>query len=185
MRTCPNCAEENPEEATRCRSCGGLFAGDAPWVEALPPPPDDEVLQYTHSGRRYLLGYGRDFFGVWDRALPGRPIARYPRTDAGWRQAWSAFADREPESTEVGMGPAGTPRGAPSSATPVPRPAPRRVSAAWWLLPIFMGWLGGLIAWLVTKDVEPDRARAMLVTGIAISVAVFILVAIQTASTMR
>src|SRR4029453_2404314 len=51
----------------------------------------------------------------------------------------------------------------------------RRVSGAWWLLPIFMGWVGGLIAWLVNKDVDPKRARAMLITGIAISAVVVLL----------
>jgi hypothetical protein len=56
-----------------------------------------------------------------------------------------------------------------------PGPPPRRVSGAWWLLPIFMGWVGGLIAWLVNKDVDPKRARAMLITGIAISAVVVIL----------
>jgi hypothetical protein len=48
------------------------------------------------------------------------------------------------------------------------------VSGAWWLLPIFMGWLGGLIAWLVNKDVDQAKARAMLLTGIAVSVALVI-----------
>ncbi|HEU4832708.1 MAG TPA: hypothetical protein VFU18_08380, partial [Actinomycetota bacterium] len=64
-----------------------------------------------------------------------------------------------------------------STASPQEAPAQpqRRVSGAWWLLPIFMGWLGGLIAWLVNKDVDPKRARAMLVTGIAISAVVVIL----------
>ncbi len=38
-----------------------------------------------------------------------------------------------------------------------------------------MGWLGGLIAWLVNKDVDPQRARSMLITGIAISVVLVIL----------
>jgi hypothetical protein len=38
-----------------------------------------------------------------------------------------------------------------------------------------MGWVGGLIAWLVNKDVDPKRARAMLITGIASSAVVIIL----------
>ena len=66
-----------------------------------------------------------------------------------------------------------------STASPqgawAPAPPQRRVSGAWWLLPIFMGWLGGLIAWLVNKDVDPKRARAMLITGIAVSVVLVIL----------
>jgi uncharacterized membrane protein YeaQ/YmgE (transglycosylase-associated protein family) len=64
-----------------------------------------------------------------------------------------------------------------------PGPPPRRVSGAWWLLPIFMGWVGGLIAWLVNKDVDPKGARAMLVTGIAISAVVIILYVSAPAST--
>jgi hypothetical protein len=55
------------------------------------------------------------------------------------------------------------------------------VSGAWWLLPIFMGWLGGVIAWLVNRDVDPQRARAMLITGIVVSgVAVAILLSVNT-----
>jgi hypothetical protein len=58
------------------------------------------------------------------------------------------------------------------------------VSGAWWLLPIFMGWLGGLIAWLVNKDVDPQRARQMLITGIAISaLLVFLILAAQPRTT--
>ena len=59
------------------------------------------------------------------------------------------------------------------SAGPNPFAQPRRVSGAWWLLPILAGWLGGLIAWLVNKDTDPSKARAMLLTGIRIS-AVFV-----------
>jgi hypothetical protein len=38
-----------------------------------------------------------------------------------------------------------------------------------------MGWLGGLIAWLINKDVDPQKARAMLITGIIISAAILLL----------
>ena len=80
-------------------------------------------------------------------------------------------------SAEVGIGASssGLSTASPQGAWVAPGPSPRRVSGAWWLLPIFMGWLGGLIAWLVNKDVDPQRARSMLITGIAISVAFIIL----------
>ena len=44
-------------------------------------------------------------------------------------------------------------------------------SAAWWLLPIFLSWIGGLIAWLVVKDRDPRMARNCLILGIILTVA--------------
>jgi len=182
---CPFCAEEIQDEAIKCRFCGSMLDGSETMGVAAPGPAsasplpaapgDDEALQFTHSGSRFLLGYGRAFFGIWDRQGGSAPLSKFPRTDDGWRDAWLAFSAMEPNSTEVGIG------GAPELATPArasaqpSRPA-RRVSGAWWLLPIFMGWLGGLIAWLVNKDVDPQRARQMLITGIAISALLLFLV---------
>jgi hypothetical protein len=63
-----------------------------------------QAMQYTHSGQRFLLGYGSDFFGIWDRGNLSQPVQRYPRTDEGWRTAWQQFATWEPHSSEVGIG---------------------------------------------------------------------------------
>jgi hypothetical protein len=162
---------------------GAAAIGSSAWAEPVAGAgSSQDALQYTHSGRRYLLGYGRDFFGIWDRQRPGPPIATFPRTDEGWREAWLRFASEEPYSAEVGIG-AGAAVAAPAPATWPSQPGyaygpaqPRReVSGAWWLLPIFMGWLGGLIAWLINKDVDPQKARAMLITGIIISAAILLL----------
>jgi hypothetical protein len=86
----------------------------------------------------------------------------------------------EPHRAEVGItGPAqatpAAPAPAPEYASPFGRPA-RPVNGAWWLLPILLGWLGGLIAWLVNRDADERTARMMLVVGIAISVAGAIIV---------
>jgi hypothetical protein len=57
--------------------------------------------KYTHSGYRYVLGYGTDFFGIWNRDDPSNPTERYPRTDQGWRDAWAKFASLEPNQVPV------------------------------------------------------------------------------------
>ena len=43
-------------------------------------------------------------------------------------------------------------------------------SAAWWMLPIFLGWGGGLIAWACVKDRDPRMAKNCLILGIILSV---------------
>jgi hypothetical protein len=71
---------------------------------AAPDPDDDQVVQYTHSGSTYLLGYGRTFFGIWQRSDPSRPVERFSRDDAGWAAAWRRYTAIEPNYAEVGLG---------------------------------------------------------------------------------
>jgi hypothetical protein len=73
-----------------------------------PDPSDDQVLQYTHSGSNYLLGYGRTFFGIWLRTDPSRPLERFPRDDDGWAAAWRRFTTIESNYAEVGLGSSGS-----------------------------------------------------------------------------
>jgi hypothetical protein len=80
----------------------------APHTAPAPDPTDDQVLQYTHSGSNYLLGYGRTFFGIWLRADPSRPLERFPRDDAGWAAAWRRFTTIESNYAEVGLGSQGS-----------------------------------------------------------------------------
>ena len=86
---------------------------------AAADPTDSDVMQYTHSGQRYLLGYGRSFFGIWDRQMPNAPLERFARDDAGWAAAWRRFTQLETHYTEVGLGGTGasgsTGTGVPSS----------------------------------------------------------------------
>lgn len=86
---------------------------------ATADPTDSDVMQYTHSGQRYLLGYGRSFFGIWDRQMPNEPLERFARDDAGWAAAWRRFTQLETHYTEVGLGGTGssgsTGTGVPSS----------------------------------------------------------------------
>ncbi len=46
----------------------------------------------------------------------------------------------------------------------------RRRSNAWFLLPIFLGVVGGLIAFFVLRHDDPSKARNCLYLGIALMV---------------
>jgi hypothetical protein len=84
-------------------------ASGPPRTAPAPDPSDNQVLQYTHSGSDYLLGYGRTFFGIWLRTDPSRPLERFPRDDAGWAAAWRRFTTIESNYAEVGLGSSGSP----------------------------------------------------------------------------
>lgn len=67
-------------------------------------PTGEGAVSYSHSGERFVLGWGADFFGIWDRQQTGGPIAQFPRTDVGWDQAWREFVGREQRFVEVTPG---------------------------------------------------------------------------------
>jgi hypothetical protein len=181
-KRCPFCAEQIPEDSVRCPFCQtdlSAVPSDAP----LPPAPvptqravGEGALQFSHSGSRYLLGYGPTFFGIWDRQAPGAPIRTFPRTDEGWRDAWLTYRQIEQTFVPVSVGPGergsgtvgagavGGPGGAREERLV------RRVSGWWWVLPIVFALLGGVIAYFGVRDRDGRKARAMLLTGIALSV---------------
>jgi len=96
--------EPNNSAVDQAASGHGQPSASTP-ASATPMDPDDMVaVQYTHSGTRYLLGYGRTFFGIWDRQAPATPVEKFPRDDAGWAAAWGRFTQIESNFTEVGLG---------------------------------------------------------------------------------
>lgn len=42
-------------------------------------------------------------------------------------------------------------------------------SSAWWLLPLFLTWVGGLIAWVVIRDNDKAKANRLLIFGIVMT----------------
>ena len=89
----------------------------SPSASATVAPAGGAAQKYTHSGYRYVLGYGPDFFGIWSRENPSAPTERYPRTDQGWRDAWTKFASLEPNHMPVPDAVGATP-GAVNPAAP-------------------------------------------------------------------
>jgi len=54
----------------------------------------------------------------------------------------------------------------PECGRPIPREL-QRTSWAWWLLPIFLGLVGGIIGWTLNRYGNPDKARQILWLGIS------------------
>jgi hypothetical protein len=56
----------------------------------------------------------------------------------------------------------------------------RRASAAWYLVPIFFGIIGGVIMWLALKSEDPRKAKRGLIVAVivyVIALAIFLAIA--------
>ena len=115
------------------RSGGGPSIGEPPPAGSSTPTVDTSVM-YSHSGYRYVLGYGADFFGIWDRQAPASPAERFPRTDDGWRQAWTRFVSLEPNHVAVPQA-GGSPQVAPAGGGPAVTPPGGATSGGGWSVP--------------------------------------------------
>jgi len=70
------------------------------------------------------------------------------------------------------------PSNPPPSYPPPSGPLMQKRSAAWYLLPIFFGLLGGLIAYFAIRHEDPKKAKNCLILSIILIVLPFIILVI-------
>jgi hypothetical protein len=87
----PPAAPPAAQAAPAARPAGGVPQIMSPARTPSPSPS----LTFSHEGPRFILGYSSDYFGLWDKASPGPPLQRFPRSEQGWQQAWEAFMRAE------------------------------------------------------------------------------------------
>ena len=100
-RVQPATASPSPGSPDVATTAPAALQSDAPSDAASGARVGEGAVRFSHSGERYLAGYGTDFFGIWDRNAPGGPIQRFPRTDEGWRECWSRFSSWETRWVDV------------------------------------------------------------------------------------
>lgn len=191
---CPNCGQENQSGAAYCLRCGTRLGessgsgtsppGDQPASasvarETAPSPPvfpDVSETELTHRGHVFGLGYGPDFYAVWDLRVAGDPVARFERTPIGWEAAWRKFQELDSRQAV---------------------PAWRRPNVGWIILHILVGFvalgfvqafvIGGVLVALdrVTDPLEPRTSAAITVTAFIGLVAWLMFVYLNRSSRIR
>lgn len=61
----------------------------------------ESALGQIHAGSRFTLGFGADFYGIWDLRGRGAPVERFPATREGRADAVARYVELEPASQDT------------------------------------------------------------------------------------
>lgn len=171
VKFCENCGAEIESGVKFCESCGTLVAVDPPSRPRSAPPPRANVLP-PHPPVQDTSP---------PTAKPEVSTVVYCSSCGTANAAGSKFCN----SCGANLSP-GQVAAAPSPPLPPPSAAhspvanttpkvPGKTSGAWWLLPLFFGLVGGLVAWALVRETDNSKAKRLLFFGISITVFWFII----------
>lgn len=162
---CANCGAPLTPDSRFCDGCGTPVTAAQPPVQSAPPPPRPvyspppppmtQPTRMAPAGQAYCAACGSPnaagaaFCNVCGTrlALPaGQPVYAQPVQPAQPIQYTQPVQQVQPASGN------------------------QPTSGAWWLLPIFLTWLGGIIAWAAVKSKNKGKATGMLWLGIVLTV---------------
>ena len=156
---CANCGAPLTPDARFCDSCGTPATSSAPIQQAppprmsapppafTPPPPQQAPYQPPVSARPAAAIGQVSCPACGYLNAPGAAFCNA----CGARMAAPAFQ----------AAPAGQPVAAVQNTS---------TSGAWWLMPIILGFVGGIIGYNAVKHKNPGKAKGLLWLGIIISV---------------
>ena len=166
---CPQCQAENEEVVKFCLRCGSILS-----TSLSSSPSMDKASFCPECGT--LAQTGADFCGECGESLTlgyADSTATSARLNTTANRIYCPRCGRENlQGVEFCTGCGGGLNVLPS-ATGLGSQKQNRTSgkpsAAWWLVPIFFAWIGGLIAFLAVKDDDRTRAKHLLVLGLVIT----------------
>ena len=97
----PEDGAASPTPAPGDPATGATATGDRPRPRRSPRSATRRWSSTRTPARGTCSGYGRTFFGIWDRQNAATPVERFPRSDDGWAQAWRRYTQIENNFTEV------------------------------------------------------------------------------------
>jgi len=133
---CPKCQTENESGARFCANCGSRLSAPRPAAAGRSQTPAQNSCPVCGQ----VNPAGSAFCETCGTKLTATPA---PATRSG-QTAPATAAQPQTRTTQ----------------------AKGQTSGAWWLLPIFLGWVGGLIGYLVVKESDQSKAKGLLIFGI-------------------